>query len=365
MKSLLNYYLAIQHSDYRNHLQKYYRFNIKNEWKNTLTTREHGLGELQDQAPSLVLVFVVLVRHIIEARVLAEERSNLFVLLVCERLWEFRASGVFISTVCMFLNCRRTSYTITGRRWLFSPCFTWFPALGLLLLSWGHILGEKYEYSELRTVLPPWGLWVLWVPPRESWIYMLWGIQSENRRIPARTSVAIARSSNGASRMTAWESPDRLQAWALYRHRRISVRWPQWHRAVIARRLPDLRSMTCGFFPLHFGRWPPDRRMRKSGEESADHPANFNCELNLPDHRRMSPGWVPNRRIAAGFLQDSSPGSPHGDPAIDFAQLWRSYNCHNTSTDSDSAMITKASTIVANSSGQGQVKSGQGKVKSR
>ena len=109
----------------------------------TLTTREHGLGELQDQAPSLVLVFVVLVRHIIEARVLAEERSNLSVLLVCERLWEFRASGVFIVTVCMFLTCRRTSSTSTGRRWLFSPCFTWFPALGLLLLSWGHILEEK------------------------------------------------------------------------------------------------------------------------------------------------------------------------------------------------------------------------------
>ena len=35
MKSLLNYYLAIRHSDYRNHVQKYYMFNIKNEWKNT------------------------------------------------------------------------------------------------------------------------------------------------------------------------------------------------------------------------------------------------------------------------------------------------------------------------------------------
>ena len=170
---------------------------------------------------------------------------------------------------------------------------------------------------------------------------MLWGIQSENRRIPARSSVAITRSSDGASRMTARESPDGRQAWALYRHWLISVRWPRWHRAVIGRRLPDLRSMTCGFFPLHFGRWPPDRRsmigrcptgcrrMRKSGEESADHPANFNCELTLPDHRRMSPGWVPNRRMAAGFLQDSSPGSPHGDPAIEFAQLWRSFyvNC--------------------------------------
>ena len=127
------------------------------------------------------------------------------------------------------------------------------------------------------------------------------------------------------------------QALALYRHRRISVRWHGDHRAVIERRLPDLRAMTCGFFPLHFGRWPPDRRsmigrcptgrcrMRKSGEESADHPANFNCELNLPGDRRMSAGWVLNRRITARFLQDSSQGSPHGDLAIGFALLWRSY----------------------------------------
>ena len=63
------------------------------------------------------------------------------------------------------------------------------------------------------------------------------------------------------------------------------------------------------------------RRMRKSGEESADHPANFNCELNLPGHRWMSAGWVLNWRMAAGFLQDSSQGSPYGDPAIDFALL--------------------------------------------
>ena len=168
-------------------------------------------------------------------------------------------------------------------------------------------------------------------------IYMLWQIQGVNRWIPARSSVAIAGSSDGASRVTARESPDGRQAWALYRHRRISVRWHRDHRAVIERRLPDLRSMACGFFPLHFGRWPPDRRsgigrcptgrrrMRKSGEASGGHRANFNCELNLPDHRRMSAGWVLNRRITAGFLQDSSQGSPHGEPAIDFALLWRSY----------------------------------------
>ena len=160
--------------------------------------------------------------HIIEAWVVAKERSDLFLLLVCERLWEFR---------CLHRHCLHVldlwTVHLLHQPWpsvYFSPCFTCFPTLGLLLLSWGHILWEKYEYSELRTVLRPWGLWVLWAPPRESWIYMLWGIHSENRRIPALSSVAIARSSDGASRMTARESPDRRQAWALYRHRRISVR---------------------------------------------------------------------------------------------------------------------------------------------
>ena len=56
---------------------------------------------------------------------------------------------------------------------------------------------------------------------------------------------------------------------------------------------------------------------------SADHPANFNCELNLPDHRRTSARWVLYRRITAGFLPDLSHGSPSGDPTMDFTQLWR------------------------------------------
>ena len=339
-----NYYFAIQHSHYRNHLQKYYRFNFKNEWKNTLTTREHGLGELQDQATSVLLVFVVRVGHIIQARVLAEERSDLFVLLVCERLWEFRASVVFIVTVCTFLTCRWfICYTSPGHWWLSLLVSRVFPVLSFCFFPGGIYHGKNMNIPNYILYCHLGVCESCELLHQSPGFYMLWGIQSENRRIPAR-------SSNGASRMTARESPDRRQAWALYRHRRISVRWPGWHRAVIGRRLPDLRSMTCGFFPLHFGRWPPDRRsmigrcptgrrrMRKSGEESADHPANFNCELNLPDHRRMSPGWVPNRWMAAGFLQDSSPGSPHGDPAIDFAQLWRSYkelscfhcNCSDT-----------------------------------
>ena len=65
-KSLLNYYLAIQHYTcteitYKNTIGS----TLKMNESNILTTREHGLGELQDQ---------VWVGHIIEAWVVAEER---------------------------------------------------------------------------------------------------------------------------------------------------------------------------------------------------------------------------------------------------------------------------------------------------
>ena len=74
------------------------------------------------------------------------------------------------------------------------------------------------------------------------------------------------------------------------------------------RSLPDVRRRPGG-----------RRRMAKLPQESADHPANFNCELNLPDRRRMRAQGALNRRMAVGYLQDSSQGSPHGDPAIEFA----------------------------------------------
>ena len=58
---------------------------------------------------------------------------------------------------------------------------------------------------------------------------------------------------------------------------------------------------------------PPDEeKWGGIGRTSGGHRANFNCEFNLPDHRWMSAGWVLNRRITAGFLQDSSHGSPCG-----------------------------------------------------
>ena len=135
--------------------------------------------------------------------------------------------------------------------------------------------------------------------------------------------------------------------------RAIGVRWPDGDRTDICRspsdyfpfihtaRSPsDLRVMIArwpggdrpifgNIFPRKIGRRPGGRRrMAKLPQESADHPANFNCKLNFPDRRRMRAQGVLNRRMAVGFLQDSSPGSPHGDPAIDFSLLWRSFNQH-------------------------------------
>ena len=49
-------------------------------------------------------------------------------------------------------------------------------------------------------------------------------------------------------------------------------------------------------------------------ETLADRPANFNCELNLPDDCRTSARWVLYWRITAGFLPDLMQKSPRGDP---------------------------------------------------
>ena len=58
-------------------------------------------------------------------------------------------------------------------------------------------------------------------------------------------------------------------------------------------------------------------------ETSADHPANFNCELNLPDDCRTSARWVLCRLITTGFLQDFMQKSPRSDPTMDLALLGR------------------------------------------
>ena len=152
--------------------------------------------------------------HIIEARMVAEERSDLFVLLVCERLWEFRAYGVFIATVCTFLTCRRfICYTSPGRRWLSLLVSRVFPVLGFCFFPGAIFYGKNMNIPNY-VLCCHLGFCESCELLHQSWIYMLWGIQSENRRIPARSSVAIARSSDGASRMTARESPDGRQAWA-------------------------------------------------------------------------------------------------------------------------------------------------------
>ena len=94
----------------------------------------------------------------------------------------------------------------------------------------------------------------------------------------------------------------------------------------------------CGsFFPPDFGRWPTGPRqmfgrrpvgrrwMHKWPQTSAGHPANFNCELNLPDDRRTSAGWVLYRRITAGFLPDLMQKSPRANLTMDLAILGRRF----------------------------------------
>ena len=69
---------------------------------------------------------------------------------------------------------------------------------------------------------------------------------------------------------------------------------------VALNRAVDLRSVTCGIFPLNFRRWLTGRyaetgrcpvgcrRMSKIGEASSGDRANFNCELNLPGRPPIS-----------------------------------------------------------------------------
>ena len=79
-----------------------------------------------------------------------------------------------------------------------------------------------------------------------------------------------------------------------------TARSPSDHLRGIPRR-PNGEQPICGsFFPPNFGRWPTGhrqmfgrrpvgrRQMNKWPQTSAGHPANFNCELNLPDDRRTS-----------------------------------------------------------------------------
>ena len=92
--------------------------------------------------------------------------------------------------------------------------------------------------------------------------------------------------------------------------RAMIARWPGGDRPIFG----NIFSRKIGWWPSGhspmFGRRPGGRRrMAKLPQESADHPANFNCKLNLLDRRWMRAQGVLNWRMAVGFLQDSSPGS--------------------------------------------------------
>ena len=111
------------------------------------------------------------------------------------------------------------------------------------------------------------------------------------------------------------------------------------------RRTADLRAASYGFFSANYtpnSHWSPSRGRQATGWRpagrrptelicvtSADHPANFNCELNLPGRRRTSARWGLCRWITAGFLLDLMQNLPYGGRAADFSVLGRQLNWSN------------------------------------
>ena len=95
----------------------------------------------------------------------------------------------------------------------------------------------------------------------------------------------------------------------------------------------EIGRFTALFSHENFRRWPTDRRqmirrrpvgrrqMSELPQASGGHPANFNCELNLPDGCQTSAGWGLYRRITAGFLPDLTKWWPRGDPGDGFYAL--------------------------------------------
>ena len=83
----------------------------------------------------------------------------------------------------------------------------------------------------------------------------------------------------------------------------------------------------CFFFCQLHSKFPRVAKQRPAGDRaasrgttaneficvtSADHLANFNCELNLPGRHRTSARWGLCRWITAGFLPDLIQNSPCG-----------------------------------------------------
>ena len=99
---------------------------------------------------------------------------------------------------------------------------------------------------------------------------------------------------------------------------------------------PNRERPICGsLFPPNFRRWPTGhwqmfrrhpvghRWMNEWPQTLGGLPANFNCELNLPRHRRTSARWVLYRRITARFLPDLMQKLPCGGRAAVFSLLGR------------------------------------------
>ena len=150
--------------------------------------------------------------------------------------------------------------------------------------------------------------WVLWALPPELCSYTV-----ERGPVVAtstsRDDQAIAvRWSHGDQRDICKSSPDEFS----FIH---AARSPCDHPPMIERRSTNLRQVDGKFFPLNFG-WLPTGSLLRAGrhptgcrwmsewpQTSADHPPNFNCELNLPGRRWTSARWGLCHGITAGFFR--------------------------------------------------------------
>ena len=169
---------------------------------------------------------------------------------------------------------------------------------------------------------------LLWAPPPRVGFYT-----ADERRKTWLHRAMIGRSACGGltatARTSAGHRPIILLLYTLLDLRPIIVRWSHGGPAEINRFLaifsqeksdggPQVTARCLDGVPAVAGGWRNYPRNRPIIRQI------LTAELNLPDRRRMRAQGVLNRRMAVGFLQDSSQGSVHGDPAIEFPQLWRS-----------------------------------------
>ena len=264
---------------------------------------------------SLLVVLVFRIGHIVKEGILLKEGRDLLILFGCPDSTDFVC---FIS-----ISLRSSSFTFIQclpRLWFFSGFLTLFLTIFLGLSIPGGLLFPRRCTCCL------------------SFFGILFCLFTTHCSFYIDSSIISNIVSTSMSACLLWALPPGLCFYTLERS-------PPDHRAMIEGSPCDGLTATARtsashrpkifllYTPLDLhaiiegesrgGRTESCRlRMSELSQTSGGHPANFNCELNLPDDRRTSARWGLYWRITAGFLLDSMQNSPRGGHAADFAQLW-------------------------------------------